>query len=66
MIYLTFSLLCFLAFNSFFTFLIKRVAQFDEAIEEEQYEELSYIKFSGTVHFIFFILFISLIIQAVK
>ncbi len=61
MIYLKIFLLCFLAFDSFFTFL-KRIAQFDEAIKEE----LSYIKFSGTVHFIFFLLFLSLITQIIK
>lgn len=65
MIYLKFYLLCFLAINHFLLFL-KKVAQFDEMVEERQYEKLSYIKFSGTVHFIFFILFVGLIIQVIK
>ncbi len=65
MIYLKFSLLCFLAINSFFTFL-KRLAQFDEAVEEKQYEKLSYIKYSGTIHFLFFLLFVGLIFQIIR
>lgn len=65
MIYLKFCLLCFLAINSFFTFL-KRVVQFDEAAKEKQYEKLSYIKFSGIIHFIFFLAFTGLIFQIIR
>lgn len=59
------TILCFFAISSFFLFL-KRLAQFDEAIEEKQYEKLSYIKFSGTIHFIFFLLFVGLIFQIIR
>lgn len=53
-------ILCLLAIDSLYGF-IKKVYQFDKAVEEEQYEELWDIKLCGSLYFLFFLIFIGLI-----